>query len=120
MPAAEAGGGGAFGRDAGADLGAFEERREPGHGDAGGFGDFFRPAAVGDVEEEGAGGLLHVHGVLAGEAVADVVLGAEDVGDAGEDFGLVLADPEELGEGEVGQRGVGGELDESFAADGFG
>ncbi len=65
------------------------------------------PAAVGDVEQEGAGGLLHVDGVLAGHAEADVVLGAEDVGDVGEDLGLVLADPEQLGEGEVGQGGVG-------------
>ena len=105
-------------RDAGADFGAFKELREPGHGDAGGVGDLFGPAAVGDVEQQGAGGLLHVHGVDAGHAEADVVLGAEDVGDFGEDLGLVLADPEELGEGEVGQRGVGDELDDSFAADG--
>ena len=113
----EAGGGCAFGADAGADLGAFEEAGEPGHRDAGGFGYFGGPAAVGYVEEEGAGGLLHVHGELAGEAVADVVFGAEDVGDAGEDFRLVVADPEELGEGEVGQGGVGGELDEAGEAD---
>ncbi len=74
--------------------------------------------AVGDVEEEGAAGLLHVDGVLAGEAEADEVLGAEDVGDAGEDFGLVGAHPEEFGEGEVGQGGVAGEFDEAGAADG--
>ncbi len=36
---------------------------EPGQGDAGGGGDFGGPAAVGDVEQEGAGGFLHVHGV---------------------------------------------------------
>ena len=79
--------------------------------------DLLRPAAVRDVEQERAGGLLHVDGVDAGQAEADVVLGAEDVGDLGEDFGLVLADPEELGEGEVGQRGVGDELDDLFVAD---
>ena len=109
----EAGGGGSGGADAGADFGAFEEAGEPGHGDAGGFGDFGGPAAVGDVEQQGAGGLLHVDGELAGEAEADVVLGAEDVGDAGEDFRLVVAHPEELGEGEVGQGGIAGELDEA-------
>ena len=103
--------------DAGADLGAFEEAGKPGHGDAGGFGDFGGPAAVGDVEQEGSAGLLHVDGELAGEAVADVVLGAEDVRDAGEDFRLVGAHPEELGEGEVGQGGIAGELDEAGAAD---
>jgi len=63
---------------------------------------------------------LHVHGELTGEAVADIVLGTEDVGDADEDFGLVLADPKELGEGEVGQGGVAGELDEAVEADLFG
>jgi hypothetical protein len=62
--------------------------------------------AMGDVEEQGAGGLLHVDGVFAGELEADVVFRAKDVGDSGEDFGLVLLDPEELGEGEVGQGGI--------------
>jgi outer membrane protein TolC len=101
----------------GADFGAFEERGEPGHRDAGGFGDFFRPAAVDDVEEQGAGGFLHVDGERAGHAEADVVLGAEDVGNFGENFGLVLADPEQFGESEVGEGGVGGEFDEAFGAD---
>jgi hypothetical protein len=116
----EAGGCGSGGADAGADLGTLKEAREPGEGDPGGFGDLGGPAAMGDVEEEGSAGLLHVHGELVGEAVADVVLGAEDVGDAREDLGLVVADPEELGEGEVGERGVTGELDEALEADLFG
>ncbi len=115
----EAGGSGSGVGDAGADLGAFEEAGKPLHGDSGGFGDFGGPAAVGDVEQKSAAGLLHVHGELAGEAVADVVLGAEDVGDAGEDLGLVFADPEEFGQGEVGQGGVAGELDEALEADLF-
>ena len=117
---AQAGGGSACGRDVGADFGAFEEGWEPGEGNPGGFGDLGRPAAVDDIEEEGSRGLLHIHGVGTGHAEADVVLGAEDVGDLGEDLGLVVADPEELGEGEVGERGVGGELDESLVADLFG
>ncbi len=74
---------------------------------------------MGDVEEEGAGGFLHVHGVLAGEAEADVILGAEDVTDLVENFGLVVADPEELGEGEVGEGRVGDEIDELGCADCF-
>ena len=116
----QAGGSGAGGADAGADLGAFEEPGQPLHGDACGFGHLGGPAAVGDVEQKGSAGLLHVHGELAGEPVADIVLGAEDVGDAGEDFGLMVADPEEFGEGEVGQGGVAGELDQALEADLFG
>jgi len=75
---------------------------------------------VGHVEQQRAGGLLHVDGELAGEAVADVVLGAHDVPDLGEGLRLVGLDPEELGEGEVGQGGVAGELDEPLVADFFG
>ncbi len=106
--------------DAGADLWAFEEGWEPGERDTRGLGDFGGPAAMDNVEEQGSGGLLHVHGVGAGHAVADVVLGTENVGDFGKDFVLVIADPEEFGEGEVGQGGVGGELDETLIADLFG
>src|SRR6185437_6876649 len=49
--------------------------------------------------------------------VADVVLGAEDVGDTGEDLRLVLADPKKFGQGEVGQGRVAGEIDEALKAD---
>jgi hypothetical protein len=103
--------------DAGADLGAFEEAWKPAHGNAGGVGYFRGPAAVGDVEQQSAAGLLHVDRELTGQAITDVVLGAEDVGDAGEDFGLVGADPKQFDEREVGQRRVAGELDEPLAAD---
>jgi hypothetical protein len=77
----------------------------------------FDQLAVGHVEQQGAAGFLHVHGELAGQTVADVVLRAEHVGDLGEDLRLVLAHPEELGEGEVGQRGVAGQRDQTFATD---
>jgi len=115
----QTGGSRSGGADSGADFGAFEEAREPGEGDSGGFGDFGGPSAVGDVKEEGSASLLHVHSEFAGEAVADVVFGAEDVGDSGEDFGFVIADPEEFGESEVGERGIAGELDEALEADFF-
>ena len=71
-----------------------------------------------DVEECGAGGVGDFGGVFAGEAEADVVLGKKDVADAGEVFGFVVADPEELGEGEAGEDGVGGEADDVVAAEG--
>ncbi len=60
---------------------------------------------------------MHVDGVGAGEPVAHVVLGAHDVRDFGEHFRLVVADPQQFGQGEVGERGIGGELDELLAAD---
>jgi hypothetical protein len=104
----------------GADLRGFEEVGEPAFGDSSGGGDFKRPAAVGDVEQQRAAGFLHVDGVFAGEAEADVVLGAEDVRGAGEDLRLVFFDPEELGQREIGQSRVAGELDEAVVADGFG
>ena len=75
---------------------------------------------MGDVEEKGAAGLLDVDCVLAGEAKADEVFRTEDVGDAGEDLRLVLLHPEQLGEGEVGQRGIGDERDEPVEADALG
>ena len=71
-----------------------------------------------DIEECGAGGVGDFGGVFAGEAEADVVLGKKDVADAGEVFGFVVADPEELGEGEAGEDGVGGEADDVVAAEG--
>ena len=74
---------------------------------------------MGDVEKERAGGFLHVDGELAGEAVADIILGAENVADFGEDLRLMLLDPEDFGDGEVGQCRVAGELDEALIADLF-
>ncbi len=61
-----------------------------------------RPAPPRLVEELGAGGVGHVGGELAGEVKAHIVLGEEDVGDAGEQLRLMGADPEELGRGETG------------------
>jgi len=49
------------------------------------------------VQQKRSAGLLHVDGELSGETKADVVLGAEDVRDAGEDFRLMRAHPEQLG-----------------------
>src|SRR5579875_568653 len=105
-----------FGGDMRADLRGLKDLRQPGLGNAGHARDLARPAAVGDVEQQRARGLLYVDGVGAGHAEAHVILRAEHVRDAREDLGLVVADPEQLGEREVGQRRIGGELDELFAA----
>ena len=106
--------------DARANLRRLEDARQPALGDARGLGHFARPAAVRHVEQQRAGGFLHVDGELAGEAVADVVLGTHDVGDLREDLRLVLLDPQEFGQREVGQRGIAGEFDEALVANAFG
>ena len=56
---------------------------------------------------------------MPGQAVADVVLGQEDLADPVPVPGLVLADPEDLGGGEAGQRGVGDQPDQRLAAAGL-
>ncbi len=63
--------------------------------------------AVFDVEEESAGGVGDFGDVVVGEAVADVVFGEEDLAALVEFFGLVFAEPEDLGGGEAGEGGVG-------------
>src|ERR1700733_2347666 len=70
-----------------------------------------------DVEKKGAARSLQLPRKLAGQAVADVVLRAEDVCDLSEDLGLVIANPQQLGQRKVGQRRVAGELDEPLEAD---
>ena len=76
------------------------------------------PAAVGDVEQERPRGVADLGRVGAGEPVADVILGQEDLADPVPVRGLVLADPEELGGGEAGQGGVGDHPDQGLAAAG--
>ncbi len=68
-----------------AHLGALMEARHVTLRDADRGEHLRRPAASRLVEELGAGGVRHVGGELAGEVEADVVLGEEDMGDAGED-----------------------------------
>jgi len=60
---------------------------------------------------------LHIDGEFAGEPVAHIILGAHDVLDLCEDLRLMRLDPEQLGQGEVGQRRVAGQLDQLFIAD---
>jgi hypothetical protein len=69
-----------------------------------------------DVEQQRTRSFLDIDGVLAGEAVADVILGTEDVGDLREYLRLVLLDPENFGQCEVGQRRVACEFDETVIA----
>ena len=72
---------------------------------------------MGDVEQKCAGGFLHIHGIGAAKTEADIIFWAEDMGDAGENLGLMFADPENFCQREVGKRGIAGELDDVFSAE---
>ena len=76
------------------------------------------PAAVGDVEQQRARGVADLGRVGPGQAVADVVLGQEDLADPLPGPRLVLAEPEQLRRGEAGQCGVGDHPDQGLAAPG--
>ena len=71
----EAGDGSGGFADCGADVGRLKQLRQPLDGNSGGFGHGNGPAAMGDVEQQCAGGFLHIHGVDAAEAEADIILG---------------------------------------------
>ena len=89
---------------------ALDEARHVGAGEAGRLEQVVGPVAGGDVEPEGAGGVGHLRDVVAGQAEADVVLGQQHGVDAGEDLGLVLAEPGDLRGGEAGHGDVAGDL----------
>ena len=75
------------------------------------------PAPLRHVEQQRARGVGDVDRPLAGELEPHVVLGQHHVRDPGVVVRLVLAQPQQLGRGEAGQRAVAGELDEPVEAD---
>jgi hypothetical protein len=97
--------------DARADLGRLIDLGQPALRNPRRLGHFLGPAAVRHVQQQRPGGLLHVDGELAGEPVAHIILGAHNVANLGEDLRLMLLDPKQLGQREVGQRRVAGQLD---------
>ena len=111
------GGGGGERRDRAGHLRPLERRRQPGGRDPERGDDLGRPVARGQVEQDRAGPVGLVHGVLAGQAEPQVVLGQQDVGGPRPHVGLVIADPDELRRGEAGQRVVAGDRDEPLRAD---
>ncbi len=66
--------------------------------------DFFRPLARADIEEGGAGGVAVLGYELSGEPEIQVVVREQDVADAGEVFGFVIFQPEELRDRVAGER----------------
>ncbi len=103
--------------DARANLRRLVYPGQPAHVDACRLGHFARPAAVRHVEQQRAARLLHVDGKLTGQPVAHIILGAHHVADLREDLRLVRLDPQQLGQREVGQRGIAGKLDQLLVAD---
>jgi len=100
-----------------ADFGRLIHLGKPRFGNPGSLGHFLRPAAMGHVEQQRARGLLHVDCELAREPVAHIVLGTHDVANLGEDLRLMRLDPQQLGQCEIRQSGIAGELDQLFIAD---
>ncbi len=69
-----------------------------------------------EVEKERARSVRRVGCELAGEALADVVLGQQEVRQPAVSVGLLLPQPEQLGRLEPGQRGVARDLQQPFGA----
>ena len=78
--------------------------------------DFLAPAAAGHVQQLHAGGVGDLGGELAGEHVAHIVLGQQNVGALGVELGLVVAHPQNLRGGKACQGGVGGDFNQPLLA----
>ena len=94
-------------RDAARRVAAFQQGRQQILVNVQLFQNFFRPAAVGHIQQIGAAGVAHFGGVFAGQAVAHVVLRQKDMGGLLINLRLVLAHPENLPGGKAGQGRIG-------------
>ncbi len=74
---------------------------------------------MGHVEQQCSRRVGYVDGPHPGQAKADVILGQQKALKSAPDAGFVGPHPQQLGEGEVGKRGIGGELDNAARADGL-
>ena len=79
--------------------------------------DLVGPAAVRHVQKLHTGSVRNLSGKFAGEHIADIVLGKQDMAALRVDFRLIVAHPEDLGRGKAGQGGICGDLDQSLPAD---
>ena len=68
------------------------------------------------IQQLHAGCVAHICGVFAGETEPDIILGQHDMAAGGENLGLVVFNPEKLGQTEAGQRGVAGDGKKLFRA----
>ena len=99
------------------DRGRLVRRGQPLPRDLECVADFLRPAPARNVEQERPGCVGCIDRVLAGQTEPHVVLRQEDVMDPCVRLGLVLAQPEQLGRREAGQRSVAGERDQPLETD---
>ena len=102
------------------DLAAFVYPGQQGLVDVQNLQQLVRPAAVGHIQQLHAAGVADLGGIVAGEHIAHIVLGQENVAAAGVNVRLMLAHPHDLGQGEARQGRVGGDADEIVIADLFG
>ncbi len=70
------------------------------------------PAAMLHIQQQGAGSVGVIGGENAGETVIDVIFGEQDFCNAGEEIGLLLLHPKQLGGGKPGKGDVAGEAAE--------
>ena len=99
------------------DFARFVAFRQDGAVEAEAVHHFERPAAVDHVEDGRARGVGNFRGEIARQLEAHVVLGQEHRAHALEIPRLVIADPQQLGQGEAGEHGVGDEFQDILAAD---
>ncbi|MCY1211203.1 hypothetical protein D9M72_229130 [compost metagenome] len=92
------------------DFTAFHEPRHVSTCEPRGGQQFVGPVARAHVEPQRAGRVGHLADRLAAEHEAQPVLRQQHARHAGEDLGLVLAHPQQLGRGEAGHREVAGDL----------
>ena len=75
-----------------------------------------RPATMRHIEQQGARGVRYVDGPHPGETEADVIFGQQKAVKSPPDPGFVGPHPQQLGKGEVGERGVGSQLHQALRA----
>jgi hypothetical protein len=82
--------------------------------------DFGRPLALGYVEEKRSRSICHISRTLASELEAHVIFRQHDVSNALPVSWFVFSHPKQLGEREIGERRIAGELDEMFRTEEIG
>ena len=103
-------------RDAPGDFGRFVNRGQNRVVQPERRGNLARPAAMRRIQQLHAGCVAHICGVFAGETEPDIILGQHDMAAGSENLGLVVFNPEKLGQAEAGQRGIAGDGKKLFRA----
>ena len=109
-PGGQAPAGGHVGAQHARGIAALGQARHVGTGQAAGGEQGVAPIAARHVQPQGAGCIGHVAHRVARELQAQPVLGQQHAADARKHFGLVLAQPQQLGCGKAGHGQVAGDL----------